>query len=243
MTRRLAVLISCIFARPSHMFRSQSLRLHSRAFTVRAAQYNADVVVIGGGHAGCEAATAAARTGAKTVLVTQRFDTIGEMSCNPSIGGIGKGHLVREVDALDGVMGRTIDEASIHFRMLNRRKGPAVWGPRSQADRELYRNAMQANIAATEGLTVLEASVDDVVIEGSSIKGVRTAAGDMVTCSQVVITTGTFLRGRCFKGKQSYDAGRHIRDTSNADEVEAPSIGLALTLDKLAFPLGRMKTG
>ena len=210
------------------------------------ADLTADVIIIGGGHAGCEAAAAAARAGSDTVLVTQRADTIGEMSCNPSIGGIGKGHLVREVDALDGLMGRVIDAAGIHFRMLNRRKGPAVQGPRAQADRDLYRDAMQAAIAATDNLRVHEASVEDLIVEGPDANGVYTVAGvvagdgSQLRASRVVLTAGTFLRGVVHIGRSSRPAGRYLRDS---DDVEAPCTALAATLAELGLPLGRLKTG
>ncbi len=154
-----------------------------------------DVIVIGGGHAGCEAAAAAARRGAKTGLITQAFATIGAMSCNPAIGGLGKGHLVREIDALDGLMGRVADAAGIQFRVLNRAKGPAVRGPRAQADRKLYRVAMQEAIAATNGLAVLEGEAADLLIRDGRIAGVRTAQGQEFACGALVLTTGTFLRG------------------------------------------------
>src|SRR5215510_13893100 len=154
-----------------------------------------DVIVIGGGHAGCEAAAASARLGARTLLLTHRFDTLGEMSCNPAIGGVGKGHLVREIDALDGLMGRVADAAGIQFRLLNRRKGPAVRGPRSQADRRLYAAAMQQAIAGQEFLDVIEAEVEDFEIEGGRIGAVTLADGRRLVCGAVVLTTGTFLRG------------------------------------------------
>ncbi|HQF31104.1 MAG TPA: FAD-dependent oxidoreductase, partial [Hyphomicrobiales bacterium] len=154
-----------------------------------------DVIVVGGGHAGCEAAAAAARVGARTALVTHRFATIGEMSCNPAIGGLGKGHLVREVDALDGLMGRVADAAGIQFRILNRRKGPAVQGPRAQADRKLYRQAMQAAILATPGLEVVEGDAADLLLSANRVGGVTIANGRVLRAGAVVLTTGTFLRG------------------------------------------------
>ena len=194
-----------------------------------------DVVVIGGGHAGCEAAAAAARIGARTLLLTHRVDTIGEMSCNPSIGGIGKGHLVREVDALDGLMGRAADAAGIHFKLLNRSKGPAVRGPRAQADRELYRRAIQRVLDETPGLTVRAGSVEDLEIgPDGRLAGVLCADGSMIYCGAAVLTTGTFLRGVIHIGDQQTAAGR---------VGEAPSIGLARTLARLELPLGRLKTG
>src|SRR5476651_1765261 len=167
-----------------------------------------DAVVIGGGHAGCEAAAAAARMGAQTALVTHRVATIGAMSCNPAIGGLGKGHLVREIDALDGLMGRVADRGGIQFRVLNRRKGPAVRGPRAQADRARYAAAMQEAIGATANLTVIEAEADDLVIENGRVCGVKFADGREISCDSVVLTTGTFLRGLIHIGEKQIPAGR-----------------------------------
>jgi tRNA uridine 5-carboxymethylaminomethyl modification enzyme len=193
-----------------------------------------DVVVAGGGHAGCEAAAAAARTGARTALVTQRRETIGVMSCNPAIGGLGKGHLVREIDALDGLMGRVADEAGIQFRVLNRAKGPAVRGPRAQADRKLYRQAMQRALEAVEGLEIIEAEAVDLVIANGEIAGIDLADGRRLACPSVVLTTGTFLNGLIHCGPITRPAGR---------DGDAPSIPLAQTLHRLGFALGRLKTG
>ncbi len=194
-----------------------------------------DVVVVGGGHAGCEAAAAAARIGAQTLLVTQRTASIGEMSCNPAIGGIGKGHLVREIDALDGLMGRAADMAGIHFKLLNRSKGPAVRGPRAQADRALYRRAIQSLLAEQSELCVQEGSVEDLLLnERGEATGVALQDGTRILCGAVVLTTGTFLRGRIHIGADSHAAGRM---------GEAPSIGLAHTLAQLNLPMSRLKTG
>ncbi|MBE1204339.1 tRNA uridine-5-carboxymethylaminomethyl(34) synthesis enzyme MnmG [Aminobacter carboxidus] len=193
-----------------------------------------DVVVVGGGHAGCEAASAAARTGAKTALVTLRRDTIGVMSCNPAIGGLGKGHLVREIDALDGLMGRVADAAGIQFRLLNRRKGPAVRGPRTQADRKLYRLAMQQAISEQVNLTVLEAEVSDFTIDNDRLSGVVLGDGQLLSCAAVVLTTGTFLRGLIHIGERKFPAGRMN---------EQASLGLSETLKCAGLRLGRLKTG
>ena len=193
-----------------------------------------DVIVIGGGHAGCEAAAAAARKGARTALVTHRFATIGAMSCNPAIGGLGKGHLVREIDALDGLMARVADQAGIQFRVLNRRKGPAVRGPRAQADRKLYAQAMQRAIRQTQNLTVVEAEVDDVLMHDGAVRVIRLADGRELACGAAVLTTGTFLRGLIHIGERQTPAGR---------AGEAPAIGLSHTLERIGFALGRLKTG
>ncbi len=192
-----------------------------------------DVIVVGGGHAGCEAAAAAARMGALTALVTQHSATIGAMSCNPSIGGLGKGHLVREIDALDGLMGRIADAGGIQFRLLNRRKGPAVRGPRAQADRKLYAGAIQAAIRAAPNLTVIEGEADDLLIDGR-ITGVRLMDSRQFGAGAVVLTTGTFLRGLIHIGERQIPAGR---------VGEAPALGLSSTLERAGFVLGRLKTG
>lgn len=194
-----------------------------------------DVVVVGGGHAGCEAASASARLGAATLLITHKLATIGEMSCNPAIGGIGKGHLVREIDALDGLMGRAADMAGIHFKLLNRSKGPAVRGPRAQADRALYRRAIQSLLRDQANLDIMEAGVEDVLINrAGTVAGVTTDTGGEVWAGAVVLTAGTFLRGRIHIGQQSYPAGR---------VGDAPSVGLAKRLEAMGLPLGRLKTG
>src|SRR5215203_1637856 len=193
-----------------------------------------DVVVVGGGHAGVEAAAAAARVGARTALLTHSFRTVGAMSCNPAIGGLGKGHLVREVDALDGLMARVADAAGIQFRLLNRRKGPAVRGPRTQADRKLYARAMQNAVAAVSGLTVVEGEADDLILAGERVGGVALANGRVLRAGAAVLTTGTFLRGLIHIGDQQIPAGR---------VGEAPAVGLSRTLERYGFPLGRLKTG
>jgi tRNA uridine 5-carboxymethylaminomethyl modification enzyme len=198
-----------------------------------------DVIVIGGGHAGCEAAAASARFGAKTLLLTHRLETLGEMSCNPAIGGVGKGHLVREIDALDGLMGRVADAAGIQFRLLNRRKGPAVRGPRAQADRALYRAAMQSMLRSISNLDIRAASAEDLILKDKTVVGVRTADGEEIACGKVVLTTGTFLNGLIHIGETKIAAGRMKIE----DGVEAPSIGLSKTLYGFGLRMGRLKTG
>ncbi len=219
--------------RPSAVIRTGAER---RRFWVAmsASSTHWDVIVIGGGHAGCEAAAAAARTGARTLLLTHKVETIGEMSCNPAIGGLGKGHLVREIDALDGLMARLADEAGIQFRMLNRSKGPAVRGPRAQIDRAVYRAAMQRSLARQVGLTVAAAAVEDLIVTNGRIAGVEDANGRRWLGGAVVLTTGTFLRGVIHRGETRTPAGR-IGD--------APAIGLAERLYALDLRMGRLKTG
>jgi len=242
--------------RSFHLFRrtlktyTQSTRLMSSISGLKA-----DVVVIGGGHAGCEAAAAAARSGADTILLTQRADTIGELSCNPSVGGIGKGHLVREIDALDGVIAKITDKAGIHFKMLNERKGPAVRGPRAQVDRDIYKKEMFSVLTSYPNLRIVEASAEDLLLEeeedqqsqqqhSHKVRGLKTQSGEEILSKTVVLTTGTFLRGRIFLGKESWPAGRQVRNEDDGStELEPPSVGMALTLEKLKFPLGRLKTG
>lgn len=205
-----------------------------------------DVIVIGGGHAGCEAASAAARAGARTLLATHRCDTIGEMSCNPAIGGLGKGHLVREIDALDGLMAKAIDRAGIQFRMLNRSKGPAVRGPRAQADRKLYRNAIQALLSEIENLTIREASVEDLAVSRGTVSGIILSDGSEISAKAVVLTTGTFLKGVIHIGEKRIPAGRanaRAADKSWGGGVEPPSVGLSDRLYGLGLKMARLKTG
>ncbi len=205
---------------------------HSNSTSDPRATY--DVIVVGGGHAGCEAAAAAARMGARTALVTHKAATIGELSCNPAIGGLGKGHLVREVDALDGLMGRVADQAGIQFRLLNRSKGPAVQGPRAQVDRALYKSAMQAAIAETANLTVVEGGVEDLLVQNGRVEGIVTGDGRALRAGAVVLTTGTFLNGLIHSGLTQTSAGRH---------GEAPALRLSDRMRALGLRLGRLKTG
>ena len=194
-----------------------------------------DVVVVGGGHAGCEAAAAAARCGARTLLLTHKIETIGEMSCNPAIGGVGKGHLVREIDALDGIMARAADAAAIHVKMLNLSKGPAVRGPRAQADRRLYREAVQSLLRAQPGLTIMAGGAEGLELDQSgALAAIITGDGQRIRCGAAIITTGTFLRGEIHIGENRFPAGR---------VGDAPAIGLALAFERLGLPLARLKTG
>src|SRR3954453_16970694 len=205
-------------------FRVKQLRDRSPRMLSQADSF--DVIVIGGGHAGCEAASAAARMGARTALVTHRFATVGAMSCNPAIGGLGKGHLVREVDALDGLMGRAADAGGIQFRMLNRRKGPAVRGPRAQADRKLYAAAMQAAISESANLSVIEGEADELIVSNGRVMGIRLGNGRELSTGAVVITPGTFLRGLIHLGANNWPAGR---------VGEAPAMGLSASFERVGF--------
>uniref|UniRef100_A0A182JWA2 tRNA uridine 5-carboxymethylaminomethyl modification enzyme C-terminal subdomain domain-containing protein n=1 Tax=Anopheles christyi TaxID=43041 RepID=A0A182JWA2_9DIPT len=223
----------------SHIVRKDLIRGGlPRAFLTTSTTGSFDVIVVGGGHAGTEACSAAARMEARTLLVTQKRSTIGEMSCNPSFGGIGKGHLIREVDALDGVCGRCCDRSGVQYKVLNRRKGPAVWGPRAQIDRKLYKREVQQTLENTPNLTIIEASVEDIVLSKGSeqprLAGVRLSDGRTITANSLVITTGTFLRGQINIGLETRPAGRI------GDE---PAIGLAKSIEELGFQLGRLKTG
>ena len=200
----------------------------------KSAQAKFDVIVVGGGHAGCEAAAASARMGAETLLLTHKIETIGEMSCNPAIGGLGKGHLVREIDALDGIMGRAADAAGIQFRLLNRSRGPAVRGPRAQADRKLYKTAIQQLLSGQENLSIEAESAEGFVVEKGRVAGIVTGSGRIIAAGAVVLTTGTFLRGLIHCGEERIPAGR---------VGEAPSRGLAEVIEKAGFSLGRLKTG
>ncbi|HKR58439.1 MAG TPA: FAD-dependent oxidoreductase, partial [Pyrinomonadaceae bacterium] len=193
-----------------------------------------DVIVIGGGHAGCEAASAAARLGSETALITMNLDLIGQMSCNPAIGGIAKGHLVREIDALGGIMGRIADQTGIHFRLLNRSRGPAVQSPRAQADRALYRKAMRTNLEGTANLSLRQGTVTDLITSANEIKGVELLDGRRFGAKCVVVATGTFLNGKIHTGQRNYSAGR---------AGEPASIELAESLRRKGFPVGRLKTG
>ena len=193
-----------------------------------------DVIVIGGGHAGCEACTASARCGAKTLLITHKISSVGDMSCNPAIGGLGKGTVVREVDALDGVMGRVIDATALQFRMLNRSKGAAVQGPRAQADKDLYKSKMQEVLLNYPNLTVMEASCEGLVFENKKITGVRLANGDEIYAKAVIITTGTFLNGIMHQGEKQTKGGRF---------GDIACTGITPDLKRMGFEMGRLKTG
>ncbi|MEM1301326.1 MAG: FAD-dependent oxidoreductase, partial [Pseudomonadota bacterium] len=197
-------------------------------------KHDFDVIVVGGGHAGCDAAAAAHRMGARVALVTLQKDAIGVMSCNPAIGGLGKGHLVREIDALDGLMGRVADAAGIQFRLLNRRKGPAVQGPRAQADRKIYRRRMQQEMSALHNLSVVEGEVVDLLQVGDRVTGVRLADDSNLTAAAVVLTTGTFLRGKIHIGDVSYSGGRMGEDAADR---------LSQRFTEFGVTLGRLKTG